>query len=175
MLVSIKRYKQTLNIFFSARNLSGIHEKRTQNHSVIYFKWRKFKAKCKKEKKKHTKIYFELLLYIAKEFYRSVPLYYSASEDPCCESQCKPGVSGVRDGPTECCCFWRKKDELLGDFLYPVLAQSWALFGNIFLYFCFHAHYICNVSYFCVVIGNLENLLGVQDLISGPAVMLTMN
>lgn len=30
-------------------------------------------------------------------------------------------------------------------------------------------------SYFCVVIGNLENLLGVQDLILGPAVVLTMN
>lgn len=45
-----------------------------------------------------------------------------------------------------------------------------------FLYFCFHADYhFCNVSHFCVVIGNLENLLCVQDLILGPAVMLTMN
>lgn len=45
-----------------------------------------------------------------------------------------------------------------------------------FLYFCFPADYhFCNVSYFCVVIANLENLLGVQDLILGPAVMLTMN
>lgn len=36
-------------------------------------------------------------------------------------------------------------------------------------------HHSCPVSCFCVVIGNLENLLGVQDLILGPAVMLTVN
>lgn len=70
----------------------------------------------------------------------------------------------------------KREDELFGDFLYPLLAQSWALFINILFAFYFHADYhICNVSYFCVVIGNLENLLGVQDLILIPAVVLTMN
>lgn len=68
MPVSIKRDKQTLNIFFSARNLSGIHEKRTQNHSVIYFKWRKFKAKCKKEKKSTLKSTLNCCYILLKSF-----------------------------------------------------------------------------------------------------------
>lgn len=71
MPVSIKRYKLITNIiFFSARNLTGTREKRTQNHLVISFRLRKFRAKYKKRKrKKHAKIYFEVLLHIAKEFY----------------------------------------------------------------------------------------------------------
>lgn len=58
---------------------------RTQNHSVISFKWRKFRVKYGK-RKKHTKIYFEVLLYIAKEFYRqrchfiTVPMRINAVE-----------------------------------------------------------------------------------------------
>lgn len=64
MPVSIRRYKLTPNIFFfSARKLSGIHEKRTQNHSVISFKWRKFRAKYKKRKKAHYNLLRGAVIY----------------------------------------------------------------------------------------------------------------
>jgi len=35
------------------------------------------------------------------------PLHYNAGEDQHSESLCKPGVSGVRIWPAECCCFAR--------------------------------------------------------------------